>query len=574
MARALAFLAVVVGLAWGAPQHCDPDYTCEFYFKSPTQGLSYWDLRGLCSPNGYTHIETDRLNTNVSFNICGLSPVQCLPPDNNTHVPSYAVAVQQFGTYPNNTCTLAGEGFPIFTPLDVNSPAAGINISHEAAPQETNSPFACPAKPDGTLVSRTITYSLACDSSIQGLVTDSLVEADECQYVLFGRSAAACGKPNSANPNPAGGDCTAPTLPPGISGTCVTDTVGLVNGMEGAQLSYNIANAGCLDACVRQPISSACTATCLAGLGDFSTACTANNGVTMNFTTVANVAPGFLAVNTIFSCLGQSCNNPQDLTQYSNYYTPVTCGVISGTGNTVQTCSVSVTPFTGPVPSPSATPTPGGPSASPTSTPTPSSSKGAAPSASASVTPSPSTGASASASASVSPSNSMAPSTTPTPSTTPSNTAQATPSPSNPSTPTPSPSPSPGTGPSGGTVTLALFGAVGGLALFAFGGYHVSTRMGWVSKDRVPERARSVLECNCSCADSVRRLFRGGSGAETVGFTSAGGAGAYTTGGAPASSSGVTSSSGLGSSSGFGSGAAPAPAPAGGGSSGGGYQTI
>jgi len=412
------------------------------------------------------------------------------------------VAVQNYG---NDTCVLAGEGYPIFTPINPNDVlGGGINISHEAAPELEETGKACPNKPDGTVVARSTKYMMLCDPDVATLEVDAAFEEDECQYVIKMRSSYACGQPN-VNP---GGNCLAPAIPAGVSQDCRANVVPLDEAMVGPDAYNDAVNEDCRRKC-RLTVPEDCNADCNVGLDRFVGDCTANGGVTYSLrveVTYEPLTPG--GANPItdirrYTCIAAECANEDDEAAFDHFLTDRYCGVAGIEASTIS-CGVTFQGLVAASPSPS---------------------------------PSPSMAPSATSAPSVAPS--AAPSIVPLPSATPTTVPAAAPS-----------------GDDGGAVAGAIFGTGFGLAFLLFGGYHVSTRMGWVARDKVPAGPRGCLECAC-CAPLFARCSAGSAVSERAGFATSGG-GTFSpspVGGAPPASS---------SGGGFG-------APA---SSGGGYQNI
>ncbi|KAA0146101.1 hypothetical protein FNF31_04141 [Cafeteria roenbergensis] len=506
---AAAAAAALAGSASAMEQHCDPSYDCEYFYESPAHGLVKWNLRPLCSPTFYEHIETDRPETSFTFNVCGLSSQRCGPPQNQSATPVFGVAIQNLS---NDTCVIAGEGFPIFQPLDTDNPiTGGINITHTAAPQDETSPFACPAKPNGELVSRQVKYMMNCDPNVPTIETDFAIEESECSYVISMRSAAACGVPNDAP----GGNCKAPPQPTGLSNECKADNIALIRPMLGPNAAFAAVNQECYDTCDFSAPEN-CEVDCRTDIDSFTTSCGSNNGaVVARYSIQATYDPATpggdarAATAAHYVCMPATCNNQDDLHAFDNYFYSHACGYAAGVPQ-LQTCGVAIEP---PQPNPS-------PASTPSSTPKP-----AAPSASSTPLPGP-----------------VYPSTTPPP-------ARASVS--------PSPGAAPSGGDNGGAVAAGIFGTAACLAAVVFGGYHAGTRMGWMRRESVPSSARGCLECAClGSAASCCAAGTAGPASASTGFGTSGGTFGTGSAAAPSTSGGGFGSSGTGR------------------SSGGGYQTI
>lgn len=119
----------------------------------------------------------------------GLSDQRCAPFNNNPLLPAFGVAVQNY----DGNCALSGEGAPVFRVLNVKNPATGgINITHDAAPEQANDPNMCAVEPDGTIVNRQTTFVMNCDPNTDFAV-DYADEEGECNYFVYIRSKAGCG---------------------------------------------------------------------------------------------------------------------------------------------------------------------------------------------------------------------------------------------------------------------------------------------------------------------------------------------------------------------------------------------
>jgi hypothetical protein len=119
-----------------------------------------------------------------------MADYKCLPLFNSTAVPSVGVAVQ----ITDDNCALAGEGAPIFSPMDPTNPATGgISVLHHAAPVQFDDSRRC-APVNGVEVNRMTTFNISCDSNVQTLNVESTQEVSECNYVTSITSKFGCGR--------------------------------------------------------------------------------------------------------------------------------------------------------------------------------------------------------------------------------------------------------------------------------------------------------------------------------------------------------------------------------------------
>lgn len=153
--------------------------------------LWYWNLNGMCKTGpSYSVVQDGRPGTTFSFNICGLSSDTCNPLNNDTYVPKTGVAVQ----FSDGICALAGEGAPIFTPMDLSNPATGgISLLHHAAPIQFIDSRRCAAV-NGIEVNRRVQFNISCDPNVPTLVTKPAIENPECNYIIPIASKFGCGK--------------------------------------------------------------------------------------------------------------------------------------------------------------------------------------------------------------------------------------------------------------------------------------------------------------------------------------------------------------------------------------------
>ncbi len=121
----------------------------------------------------------------------GKSSQVCPQFNNNPFLPTQGVAIQNYGS----TCVLAAEGAPFYQVRDPKNPeTGGINITHDAAPEQIDDPNRCTPLPDGTSVFRSTTFMFTCDKSVQTLQATGAYEESECKYVIRIRSAFGCGR--------------------------------------------------------------------------------------------------------------------------------------------------------------------------------------------------------------------------------------------------------------------------------------------------------------------------------------------------------------------------------------------
>jgi hypothetical protein len=446
-----------------------------------TSGKIYWwDLSGLCSPTHYTHNETDRINpvTSFAFNICGLSDVQCVEEGVGPGYPKYGVAVQQW----QGGCAIAGEGHPLFLPVDITNPlTGGINVTHDGAPYSEGEN--CGQDINGVDIVRSVTYKILCDPNVPTLEVDYAIEESKCQYVIEMRSKAGCSVIHTDN----GGNCGNPSLPPYLNDACSTAYLGAYATLGPPRNNYYGANAACLRQC-DPGVAKTCSATCTTGAEAFNTACQASQGSLYELTYAVTFEPAQpggtkpqFTLQTL-ECLPQTCQTADQIKLFQEYSELGFCGQQSA-GAVAFSCNVAVSAYTVASPTPTAKPTPG-----------------------------------------------VTPSTTP-----------LSPVPSRNPNASPSPSPGASTGGDGGAVG-AVFATIAGLAIFGFGGYHLSTRMGWVDRRSVNPRVRNVMECGC-CPESVARYLPGRQAAvvDRVAFTSSAGTGTGFGSSAASTSAGASS---------------------------------
>ncbi|KAA0152710.1 hypothetical protein FNF27_06443 [Cafeteria roenbergensis] len=188
---ALAATLAVTEVKAGPGSLCDARYECKYHFQTDTD-LWFFDFSNLCQPNGYySALQDGRPGTNFTFNICGKSSQVCPQFNNNPFLPTQGVAIQNYGS----TCVLAAEGAPFYQVRDPKNPeTGGINITHDAAPEQIDDPNRCTPLPDGTSVFRSTTFMFTCDKSVQTLQATGAYEESECKYVIRIRSAFGCGR--------------------------------------------------------------------------------------------------------------------------------------------------------------------------------------------------------------------------------------------------------------------------------------------------------------------------------------------------------------------------------------------
>ena len=223
---------------------------CDAFAHSPqcvfslgdAQNATYdFDLRGLCSPQGYNVTQPTNVNT-WRLNICGFSPWICTPEYELRT--SRGVGLQFNGPDPAN-CDLSCKDWDTLQPACCFAPGCavyasqsfytlpndmanlatgGVTIYFAQSPISATDPFPCPQAPSPrTLeVPRQLTITLLCDTTTNDttLVSfDQISESVPCIYSLTGYTAAACGKqqvlpsPSSSNSATPSGSTTASVTP-------------------------------------------------------------------------------------------------------------------------------------------------------------------------------------------------------------------------------------------------------------------------------------------------------------------------------------------------------------------------
>jgi hypothetical protein len=145
--------------------------------------------RSLCSETDYS--TDDGLGHTYYANLCGSAAKQCLPLG-WTETYEYGVAVQTWGSVPpcnlsdtstlscfdkdgmipsccTEDCQILGVGAPHYKLMNPSNAQAGVNATFTGAPPDDDDPFWCPFNPaTGSQYSRTVTYMLTCDPTVQG----------------------------------------------------------------------------------------------------------------------------------------------------------------------------------------------------------------------------------------------------------------------------------------------------------------------------------------------------------------------------------------------------------------------
>lgn len=223
------------------PSQCNPAYQCQWSYQDDQNNNWNFDLSSLCSASDYT--VADNASHTYSFNICGVSSLQCLPEWAVTT--SYGPAVQVFGSTPpcnesapacvdpitgapvccTAPCEVFGMGRPMWLPMDPSNLAyGGIQIQYQGVETSANDQHRCNYNPlTGTMLSRTLTYNVSCDPTVPDdspkVMAAVLDPANACHVTIVMAAAQACGcSPDCLNkncgPDGCGGYCG------GLGGKC------------------------------------------------------------------------------------------------------------------------------------------------------------------------------------------------------------------------------------------------------------------------------------------------------------------------------------------------------------------
>jgi len=197
-----------------APARRYPDYVCRPSLFDTTGGEWTFDLTGLYREEGYYGDRPD-VQWGITWNVCGDSPFICAEPGIAQYV-SYGTAIQIFTSEPVPTgqcptwdssdlvnCTqscvpISTSGAMLVTALDpTNVATGGLRLTFPAPGDSPADPFSCNSNANGIPTLRNVAIILKCDNASTATnVTwaGQPEEPTECNYLITGTSAAACGR--------------------------------------------------------------------------------------------------------------------------------------------------------------------------------------------------------------------------------------------------------------------------------------------------------------------------------------------------------------------------------------------